>query len=257
MQKLWFGPSNHRNRNSQAKRVFWATWGINSFWLQNHCSTHKFSKNKFFGAFWPFWAKLLKIFFFGCFDPFWARLMKFMLFCRFWPAVGKICENSVVLCVLTAKPLFWAKYLKNPVFLCVLAAKPLFRPNFWRFCFCAFWLQNLAKIKMSGKQRENNGKTAGKQRELGPNSGKTAGKGAQTAGIWKILEKSVFGHKSPKNRQISTFQHFFANFGCNSWFETWFRCFAMFCHPIRPKLVLFGLFAHFGLCFASDTFGYV
>ena len=52
---------------------------------------------------------------------------------------------------------------------------------------------------MSGKQRETTAQRENNGGELGPNSGKTGGKGAQTAGIWELLEKSVFGHKLPKN----------------------------------------------------------
>ena len=48
------------------------------------------------------------------------------------------------------------------------------------------------------------------------NNGKTAGKGAQTTGIWKILEKSIFGHKLPQNHQNSTFQLFFF---CKFWVQ--------------------------------------
>ena len=227
MQKLWFGPKNHRNRNSQrfgqfgalilkclfVLRTLTASYCFGQdFWLQNHCSRTNSQKNMFFGAFWPVLGKLFENLFFWAvstcfgqdfwnfccfvyFDLFWAK-------CRKTTVLGQISENSVFFWwVLAAKPLFWAKFLQI-----------LF--------FCALWLQNLANVKMSGKQRE-----------LGPNSGKTAGKRAQTAGIWKILEKSVVGHKLPKNHQNSEFQRFFANFGCNSGCETWFVVLPCFATP--------------------------
>ena len=83
------------------------------------------------------------------------------------------------------------------------------------------------------------------------NSGKTAGTGAQTAGIWKTLEKSVFGTNCPK---IAKFRYFSVFLPISGGIQGLKPDFVVL-PPDQADIGFVWIFYPFwGLCFGSDTF---
>ena len=247
--------------NRWSGQDFWKFGLVCAFRLQTHCFAHK----------------IWKLCFLARFNFFKARFLKIVSFCLFWPVLGKISEK---LAFLVCFDLVWVKIWKFCFFCAFLPHNHCSGQNYWKFCFFVcfgrkttvldkifenfvFFARFDRKTSKTPKCTENSGKIAGKQREdsggIWPeqreNSGKTAGIGAQTAGIWKNSWKIRFWTQIARKSLNFVISAFFANFGWNSRFEAWFRRFATrsgwnwFC------LVFFAYFGVFAL--VQTLFGYV